>query len=58
MDEAIKFLSDLVRKLGKEAKVDLDLLNKEAGVGIVVTDEDIRAVINTIFEEQRAKIVE
>jgi hypothetical protein len=38
LDEAIKYLTDLVRNKGVEAKVDEEVFKKEAGVGVVVTD--------------------
>ena len=41
MDEGIKYLTDLVRTKGAEAQINEEDFKREAGIGIVVTDEEI-----------------
>ena len=41
MDEGIKYLTDLVRTMGAEAQINEEDFKREAGIGIVVTDEEI-----------------
>ena len=58
VDEAIKFLSDWVRKRGAEVAVDEELLKKEAGVGVVVTEEEIQTFVEKLFNEHAEEIKE
>jgi hypothetical protein len=39
LEEGIKFITEVVRKQGAEAKINQAEFDREAGVGIVVTDE-------------------
>lgn len=58
LDEAIKYLADLVRSKGAEAPiVDADF-NREAGVGVVVTDEEVASTLDAIFAQHMADIKE
>jgi hypothetical protein len=58
VDEALKYLANLVRSKGKDAKVDEEEFKRESGIGIVVTDEEIIRVVDGIFEENKAQIDE
>lgn len=51
LDEAIKYLTDLVRTKGSEASVEEESFKREAGVGVVVTDEDIANFVNKLYED-------
>ena len=42
-------MTDLVRTNGAEAAIDLAVFNREAGIGITVTDEEIAATLDAIF---------
>lgn len=54
----MKFLTDLVRKHGAEAKVDEDVFQHESGVGIVVTEAQIQEIVNARFSEVEVEIKE
>ncbi len=51
-------MTEVVRKQGAEAKINEEEFNREAGVGIVVTDEEIAASLDKIFSESDALIKE
>lgn len=51
LDEGIKYLADLVRKHGAEAPINVEDFNREAGVGITVSDDEIAEKINSLFNE-------
>ncbi len=58
LDEGIKYVAEVVRKLGAEAKINEEEFNREAGIGITVSDEEIASTIGKIFEENDALIKE
>lgn len=58
LEEGIKHLADLVRGKGAEAKIDQEEFNKEAGVGVVVTDEEITEKLQKIYDEFAGQIAE
>jgi hypothetical protein len=58
LEEGIKYVAEVVRKNGAEAKINQEEFNKEAGVGIVVSDDEITATVAKIFEENAALIKE
>lgn len=58
LDEAIKFLTDLVRNKGAEAPIDEEQFKKESGVGITITDEEITSFVNKLYEDNNATIKE
>jgi hypothetical protein len=58
LDEGIKYITDLVRKQGADASINDEDFKREAGVGIVVTDEEILAKLDSIFAEHDAAIKE
>lgn len=51
-------MADLVRKSGAEAPIVIEDFNREAGVGITVSDDEIFARIEAIFNEADALIKE
>lgn len=51
-------MTDVVRKLGAEAKINEEEFNREAGVGILVSDDEINATVGKIFEESASLIKE
>ncbi len=51
-------MAEIVRKSGAEAKIDQKEFDREAGIGIVVSDDEITATIEKIFEENSALIKE
>lgn len=51
-------MTEVVRKSGAEAKINEEEFNREAGVGIVVSDDEINATVAKIFEESAALIKE
>ncbi len=58
MDEGIKYVSEVVRKQGGEAKINVDEFKREAGIGITVSDDEVVATIDKIFGENDALIKE
>lgn len=58
LEEGIKYLTELVRHKGKDASVDEDTFKLEAGVGVSVTEEQIIAFVDKLFEENKAAIEE
>lgn len=58
LDEGIKYITDIVRKQGGEAQINIEEFNRESGVGIIVTDEEINVTLATIFEENQLQIAE
>lgn len=58
LDEGIRYVAEVVRKLGAEAKINEDEFKKEAGIGITVSDEEVVSTIEKIFEENDALIKE
>lgn len=58
LEEGIKYLTDLVRGKGAEATISEADFAREAGVGIVVSDEEIAETLAKIFEENAAQIKE
>ena len=56
LEEAIKYLTDLVRTKGQDAPVDEEAFKRESGVGVVVPDEEIVAFVDRLFEENKAAI--
>jgi glutaminyl-tRNA synthetase len=47
-----------VRSKGAEASVDEEVFKRESGIGIVVTDEQIAAFVNKLYEDNMATIKE
>ena len=58
LDEGIRYVAEVVRKLGAEVKINEDEFKKEAGIGITVSDEEVVSTIEKIFEENDALIKE
>lgn len=58
LDEGIKYVAEVVRKLGAEAKINEEEFKREAGIGITVSDEEVASTIGKIFEENDALIKE
>ena len=58
LEEGIKFLADLVRKSGAEAPIVTEDFNKEAGIGITVSEDEVVATIEAIFKEAEGLIKE
>jgi glutaminyl-tRNA synthetase len=58
LDEGIKYVAEVVRKQGAEAKINAEEFSKEAGIGINVTDEEIAETVGKIFAESDALIKE
>ena len=58
LDEGIKYVSEVVRKQGAEAKINQEEFNREAGIGITVSDEEVVTTIDKIFGENDAAIKE
>ena len=58
LDEAMVFLTNLVRAQGADAKVEESEFKREAGVGVVVTDEEIAKLVEELFAENMDKIKE
>lgn len=56
LEEGIKWLTELVRSKGKDAAVDEETFKKESGVGVVVTEEQIVAFVDKLFEENKEVI--
>ena len=56
--EGVKFLDAKLKEVGKSYELDLAELDSETGVGIVITQEQIKAMVDSIFAENAAAIEE
>ena len=50
------YFKNLAKKKGGEAEVDLLEFDKEVGVGVVVTDDDIVKIVDGLFEKYKSEI--
>lgn len=51
LNEGIKYITDIVKNEGVEAKINIQEFNREAGVGIIVTDDEINVTLAAIFHD-------
>jgi glutaminyl-tRNA synthetase len=58
LEGAIGFLKKTIAEKGVEAEIDSAEFEKESGVGIVVTEDDIVNCVNTLFEKNKTEIEE
>jgi len=56
LEEAIKHLTEVVRSKGQDAPIDEEVFKHEAGVGVVVTDEEVLAFVDKLFEDHKEGI--
>lgn len=47
-----------IKLSGKDAVIDLETLEKESGIGIVVTEDDIKASVANFIEERKKQLLE
>ena len=58
LDEGINFLKNKMASEGKGYQIDEAELDKETGVGVVITEEMVEEAIEAAFKENAAKIAE
>lgn len=58
LDEAIKWLDDRIKANGKEYKIEQAEWEAASGVGVVVTEEQIAAAVDKLFDEHALQIKE
>ena len=58
VDEAIKWLDSQLRDQGKEYEMNLKAFKEASGSGVVVTEEEIIAGIDVLFEKNKDEIAE
>ena len=58
LTEGIKFIDAKIASEGKSYQINFDELDAETGVGVVITEAQIDAAVNEMFEENAAAIEE